>query len=473
MATIVNTKIGQNKGRKRVFIEGRKLAREGFAPGMMYNLNVTDDQLHIEASETGKYKISRRKNRTSGDELPVIDITANALADLFEESEPVRVLIQQGKIVITTHHLTDNQARREQRLLDKLNADKPLDVCSVFHGGGVMDTALHWGLHHNGVKTRIAVAIERDSRYLESSLRNNSELWDQNSVVMESPLEMVNIQRSKRTVECDLFFAGIPCTGASLSGRSKNKLKQAEDHSEAGSMFFYTLELIAQLNPAAIVLENVPQYASTASMAVIRSVLGSLGYAMQERVFNGVEFGALENRERLVVVALSKGIETFDIDSVVKGQLYPKPESINDVLDDVPLDSERWKSFQYLADKEERDKKAGKGFARQLLTGEESCLGTIGKGYAKCRSTEPFIKHPINEKLSRILTKNEHARVKRIPETMVDGVSESVSHEILGQSVCYSVFEILGLSLSWSLQQWVSKKSNDQTSNVVPIKKCA
>jgi DNA (cytosine-5)-methyltransferase 1 len=473
MATIINTKIGLSKGRKRLFIEGRKLSREGVKPGMMFNLAVKDSQLSVEWSESGKYKVSRRKNRTSGDELPVLDITAAELANLFEEHEQVRVLVQQGKIVVTTHHLTDNTKRREQRSFDKLTSNQALSVCSVFHGNGIMDTALHHGFAHNGVKTKVAVAIERDSRYLESSLRNNPELWDKNSVVIESPLEAVNIQRNKQAVECDLFFAGIPCTGASLSGRSKNKLKQAEDHSEAGSMFFYTLELIAQLNPWGVVLENVPQYASTASMAVIRSVLDSLGYTVQERVFNGVEFGALENRDRLVIVALSKGIDTFDIDSVVKGQLYPKPDSVNDILDDVPLDSPRWKSFTYLAEKEKRDKEAGKGFARQLLSGEESCLGTIGKGYAKCRSTEPFIKHPTDENLSRILTKAEHARVKCIPESMVDGLSDSVAHEALGQSVIYSVFEILGLDLSWNLQQWVSKKNNDQTSNVVQLKKCA
>ncbi len=474
MATIVNTKIGLNRGRKRVFLEGRKLSCAGYKPGMMYNLSVTDNQLHIELSEAGKYKISRRKNRTSGDELPVIDITANALAELFEESETVRVLIKQGKIVVSKHHLTENANRREQRLLDKLESGKPLDVCSVFHGGGILDAAMHHGFKRNNVKTKVAIAVERESRYLESSLRNNPELWNSDSIVIESPIELINVQRSKQAHECDFLYASTPCKGASLSGRTKNKLKQAEDHSEAGSMFFYTLEMIVQLNPSAVLIENVPQYSSSASMSVIRSVLDSLGYTVQERIFSGLEFGALESRDRLVVVALSNGIDTFDIDKVIKGQLYPKPDSINDILEDVEPDSPRWKTFSYLADKEKRDKAAGKGFARQILTGYESCLGTICRGYAKYRSTEPFLQHSTNSELSRILTKNEHARVKNIPEAKVSGLSETVAHEVLGQSVIYSVFDILGMQLSSDLLTWQSKRNRqNQNLNVIPIKKCA
>lgn len=473
MTTIVNTKVGLNRGKKRIFLEGQKLSREGYAPGMLFNLTVKDDQLQIVLSETGKYKISRRKNRTTGDELPVIDITAQEMAELFAEDEQVRVLIQQGRIVVSTHHLTDNRLRREERLLDKLTNRKTLRTASVFHGGGVLDLAVHQGLALCGVKSKIAVAIERDGRYLDSSLRNNPELWDKDSIVMESAVEMVNLQRSKRTAECDLLIAGIPCTGASLAGRSKNKIKQAEDHDEAGACFFYTLELISQLNPGCVILENVPMYQSSASMSVIRSVLNSLGYVVQERILNGVEFDALENRDRLCVVALSSGITGFDLDAIC-GSIFPeKPETISEILEDIPLDSPRWKSFDYLAEKEQRDIAAGKGFRRQLLTGEESCLGTIGRGYAKMRGTEPFIIHPTDSSLSRILTAKEHARVKNIPESLIDGVSETLAHEILGQSVVFSAFTKVTEALSISLVNWMRNWTEQANMNIEPIKKCA
>src|SRR5699024_8649520 len=136
-------------------------------------------------------------------------------------------------------------------------------------------------------------------KYLDASLRNNPELWDEHSIVIESPVQDVDLR--KRPPQTDLLIGGIPCTGASKSGRSKNKLTFAESHAAAGAMFFSFLEFAKAVNPAVILIENVPEYQNTASMEVIRSVLASLGYTVQERVLDGFEFGALERRQRLCV----------------------------------------------------------------------------------------------------------------------------------------------------------------------------
>jgi len=88
----------------------------------------------------------------------------------------------------------------------------------------------------------------------------------------------------------------------------------------------------------------------------------------------------------------------------VSGLIRP-PQTIGDVLEDIPMESKRWKSFDYLADKEKRDIAAGKGFKRQLLTGIEPHCGTVGLGYAKCCSTEPYVVNPLNSSLSRIFTR--------------------------------------------------------------------
>lgn len=224
----------------------------------------------------------------------------------------------------------------------------------------------------------------------------------------------------------------------------------AEEHSSAGALFVDYLDAVKALNPAVCVIENVPEYQSTAAMMVIRSVLSSLGYQLKEAVLNGNDFGALERRNRLVVVATSKGLpDLFDF-----AQLRPvreKEGSISEVLEDVPLDSERWKPFDYLAAKEARDKAAGKGFARQLLTGTEGHCGTIGRSYAKCRSTEPFLVHPVDPSLSRLFTPVEHARLKGIPEEIISGLPDTTAHEVLGQSVIYPVFESVGVELGVAL----------------------
>lgn len=113
-------------------------------------------------------------------------------------------------------------------------------------------------------------------------------------------------------------------------------------------------------------------------------------------------------------------------------------------MDDVPRDSTRWKTFQYLIDKEKRDKEAGKGFARTLLDENSKSCGVVGRLYHKCRSSEPFIKANFDDSLTRLFTPNEHARIKTIPSRLINGVSDTIAHEILGQSIIFKAFEQVG-----------------------------
>ena len=329
-------------------------------------------------------------------------------------------------------------------------------MCSLFHGGGVLDKAIHAGLSKAGVDSFVEVVVELEESYLESSLRNNPELWSDKTIVIESPIEWVHV--SGNTLRADVLVAGIPCTGASRAGKSKNKLAFAESHEAAGACFFYFLNFVAALNPGIVIIENVQEYANTASMAVIRSVLDTFGYSLQERILEGNEFGALEKRKRLCVVAITRGLgDAFDLNGVLP--LRKKENFLTDVLEPIAPNSNRWKSFDYLADKELRDKAAGKGFARQLLTGAESSCGVIGKSYAKCRSTEPFIVSPCDPTLSRLLTPIEHAKVKGIPLGVIDGLSDTIAHEVLGQSVIYPAFEALGKALGeWMRCNVVAEK---------------
>ncbi|HCH1893918.1 TPA: DNA cytosine methyltransferase [Vibrio parahaemolyticus] len=457
MATIVNTKLGEHRGKKRVWLEGAKLAREGYEPGQKYDLVLKDSQVVIRVCDTGKFTVSKRTR--NGRTMPIIDVSSQELAELFDGVEMLRVFIRQGTIVISAHHQHERVVERVERLFTKLENGEPLSVCSLFHGGGVLDKALHSGLSLSGIASSVAVAVEMEPKYLDASLRNNTELWNDKSIVIESPIQAINLSRQPPQV--DLLVGGIPCTGASKAGRSKNKLwgneagGHAESHESAGALFFNFLQFVDALNPAIVIIENVPEYSSTASMEVIRSVMASLGYTIQERILDGNEFGVLERRKRLCVVGTSVGIDTFDINNVMP--LRQKESCIRDILEPVPLDSPRWKSFDYLAEKEKRDKAAGKGFTRQLLTGDEPFLGTIGRDYAKCRSTEPFIVHPEQPELSRILTPIEHCYVKGIPTKVIEGESDTTAHQILGQSVVFPAFEAIAYELGRSCWKMLDK----------------
>lgn len=445
MTTIINTKIGESKNVTRIWLEGHKLARAGVRIGGQYTLNCNKDMARVELRETQAaaneqvFTVSKRERR--GVVVPLIEVRTQKLREVFENVDRVRVAIRQGRIVITAHHQDVKVAEREKRLIEKMRRGDELEVASFFHGAGVLDRAMHSGLLRSGVKSFVQVGLELEPEYLDCSLRNNQMLWREESIAICSDIRDVNWGRNAPQV--DLCWAGIPCTGASKSGRSKNKLSCAEEHSDVGALFVDFLEAVKALNPAVIGIENVPEYQDSASMIVIRSVLSTLGYKLYEGVLHGNDFGALEARRRLVVVAVSRGLDAvFDFNMLKP--VRQKENAIKDILEDIPQDSDRWKPYDYLAEKEKRDIAAGKGFKRQLLTGDEAFCGTIGKGYAKARSTEPFIKHKTNPELSRLFTVTEHARVKGIPVEMFAGVSDTVGHELAGQSVVFPMFESVG-----------------------------
>lgn len=459
MKIIINRKLGETKGLPRLWLQGECLASGGFSIGDKIEVEAAANRQIIlkPASEKGgRYTVSKRSRNNRV--IPVLDVTARELAELFDGLEYpengdkiLRVMIQEKRIIVTVDRQHIQQTKREQRLAKKVKEGAVLDVASLFHGGGILDAAFHQGMKDAGVNTRLAVAIELEPEYLDCSMRNNP-VWDANSIAINSPIEQVSPYRSG--MEVDVLLAGIPCTGASRSGRSKNGIKAAEEHDKAGAMFVYFLEFVRALNPAVVLVENVPEYANTLSATVIRSVLDDLGYRITEKVLNGNDFGALENRNRLCMVAVSEGLPDVDLDSL--SPVRQKESTISEILEDVPDSSERWKSFDYLAEKEKRDLAAGKGFKRQLLDGSEPCCGTIGKDYAKCRSTEPFIKNPRNPRLSRIFTPREHARVKTIPDYLLDGCSDTTAHQIMGQSVIFVVFQAVGRLIGSLLRQTAS-----------------
>lgn len=101
-----------------------------------------------------------------------------------------------------------------------------------------------------------------------------------------------------------LFAAGIPCTGASKAGRSKNALVHAEEHPDVGYLFLPTLHYVRLHRPELVVFENTNTYKSTLSAKLIRDALTASGYTFEERVVNPLkEFSTPSQRKRWILVA--------------------------------------------------------------------------------------------------------------------------------------------------------------------------
>lgn len=435
--------IGNNRGNKRIWLQGRVLEDHGFVAGTRYNRSATDGRVTLILAADGRYVVSGRKR--SGSITPIIDMESRDISENFEGCDAVKLVYKGGSIVISQSDLDARIKSREQRFVRTVNAGKPLNCASLYMGGGILDAGLHEGFKLSDLPAQVKVAVEIESKYLDSSVRNN-DFWAPDALRLNSPMELM-LFGSSAPEGIHVLSGGVPCTGASRGGRSKNKIQFAEDHEKAGAQIFYTLQWVANLHPSLCIFENVIEYASTASWSIAKGVLDNLGYVICYREFSGAEFGALEDRKRMVAVAVSKGLHAaleFNIDAVMPRKT--KPAVLADVLEVVSEDSDVWGQCSYLVAKQSRDLVDGKGFRLQWLDAEiAETVGCIGRGYFKRRSTEPMVKHPTRNGFVRLLTPAEHAACKTIPIKLIDGIdSLSIVHEIIGQSVVYEWFACLG-----------------------------
>lgn len=438
-------KIGMNKGAPRVYKEGRRIALAGFTPGTTYHATIHQDQgmLVLKVDPAGDYKVSKKAVRTgSADVVPVIDINSKELLGMFEGMDQVRVIVREGQITLLPLATEVRRKERLSRITDKIRSGTPLDVGSVSHGIGVLSHALHKGLEERGVSSRQAFACDIEPVYLDQAEAAN-DYWSDNTIKVTAPLQEFAVDewamKTIGTVEC--LEGGIPCTAASRAGRAKKHLEKPEDDPNVGHLVFGFLTLVARLNPAIVVLENVEAYQSTASMGIFRSQMRDLGYDVHERILAAKDFGALENRRRMVAVGVTKGLQ-FSLDDLALPVSVAR--TVSEILDPVPADDPCWSAMQYLVDKEVRDKEAGKGFAMQPVDGSSTSVPTITRGYMKRRSTDPFLRNPGNPKLLRLFTPAEHARIKGVPAHLINGMSATRSHEALGQGICYAPFQAVG-----------------------------
>lgn len=444
-----DVKVGTSHGAPRVWLEGRRLQKAGFAPGTRYTLAVGEARVTLRIAEDGERVVSIK--RKADLELPVIELNSAKALGVFDGLDRLRVVIRDSEIHLLPLATQVKAKERLDRIKAKTETGEPLTVGSLCHGGGVLSLALHKGMAEAGVATTLAFANDIEPDVLEQAQTHNP-AWNADTTAIAAPMQEVVADNwlLKQLGHVDLLEAGIPCVAASLAGRAKKGLNMAEADPDAGHLVVAFLGIVEALQPAIVVVENVPPYQNTASAHLIRHTLRDWGYNVQETILAGADFNALEDRKRMALVAVTAGL-SFDMASIAKPA--PVTRTLGEVLENVPLDAECWSEMGYLRDKEERDKAAGKGFRMQIVGPDSTSVGTIGRDYQKNRSTEPKVQHPAKgDALLRLLTPTEHARIKGVPERLIEGMPATRAHALLGNGIVFAPFVELGRAIARMLR---------------------
>ncbi|SEU40294.1 DNA (cytosine-5)-methyltransferase 1 [Burkholderia cepacia] len=445
--------IGANRGKPRIWLQGLELEKAGFQPGASYEIDVKGNSVVLTVKADGTRIVSPKKVRERT--LPVIDLNSKALLAIFDGMAAVRVIPKDGEIYIVPLASEIKKQERFQRLREKLEQGEPLAIGSLSHGGGILTHAIHEGLRRAGIDAKLAFANDIRPELIEHASQNN-DAWSHDTVPLAAPMqELAFDDRALAQVpKVEILEAGIPCSGASRAGVAKRGLKHPEEHPEVGHLVVSALILLNKAAPAVVLIENVVTYATSASASILRTQLRDLGYTTHERVLRGKEWGAIDNRERWCMVAVTHGI-SFDFDQLMPPDTLPR--ELSEILDPIGPDDSRWSTMQGLKDKQVRDKAEGKNFKMQIFDASDTSIGTLTKGYSRVRSTDPKLRHPTNPELLRQFTPAEHARMKTIPAHLLEGASDTVQHEMAGQSVIWEQFVDVGQHAGNALNRVVGK----------------
>lgn len=434
-------KIGSNKGAPRIFFDGLQAIRAGFLPGQKISVEIEGKAVVITKKEDGSRTVSSRKAKDKN--LPVVDINSTQLLAIFEGMDAVRVVVAKGRVFLLPLASEARKIERLDRLKTKMQSGTPLAAGSLAHGGGVLAHAIHTGLKEAGIQCELTFANElRDDLLTHASVHNDT--WSEGTRALSMPMQELaqDDWLLSNLPKLEILEMGLPCSGASLAGHTKGELSMMEDHEEVGHLVYSALAILSKTNPAVVLFENVPRYAKTASSQILRHQLRDMGYTTHEAVLSGADFGCLEKRERWTMVAVTRGM-SFSFEDL-RPQLHVV-RHLGEMLDEsITPEDPRWRAVQYLKSKQERNAAEGHGFQMQFVDPQSTGIGVLRRGYFKGGSSDPRLRHPTDPNLSRLLTSQEHARIKGVPVTLIEGLSETIAHELLGQGIVYEPFRAVG-----------------------------
>lgn len=166
-----------------------------------------------------------------------------------------------------------------------------LTLGSLFAGIGGFDL----GFERAGWRTAWQVEINARNRAVLNDRFPDAELFEDVRYCGKRNLPWV-----------DCITAGFPCQDISISGSSSGKENRKGLGGGRSGLFHEAVRIIGEIQPAWVVLENVPALLHSndcADFEVVINCLAERGYLGFWRVLNARYFGVPQNRRRIFLVA--------------------------------------------------------------------------------------------------------------------------------------------------------------------------
>lgn len=238
----------------------------------------------------------------------------------------------------------------------------------------------------------------------------------------------------------DILLAGFPCQPFSIAGKG---LGFADTR---GTLFFNIEAILEAKKPQAFLLENVKRlttHDNGQTFAVILEKLKKLGYTVYHKVFNSLDFGLPQKRERIYIVGFREPIHFK----------FPKPlgyyKSLNEILQP---DNEVPKNY-YLST-ELRDKRFNsvKGVPPFPSIWHKNIGGNISALPYSCALRAGGSYNYLVVNGERRLTDREMLRLQGFPDSFKINIPYSQSRKVAGDFVSVPVIQAIAGEMMNSLQ---------------------
>lgn len=213
------------------------------------------------------------------------------------------VRLVRGPFVRLSPHVEDCREDDFLAYAARLRAQGHRLAADLFSGAG----GLSLGLEAAGY--RVVLGVDRDPEAAETHRHHFGGLtvnWD-----LEDPERITRVAQLIRDAQVELLAGGPPCQPFSRAGRSKIRHRVrdgfADPSEERRHLWRSFLEVVKIAQPAAVLMENVPDMALDKDMFILRTMvheLENLEYRVEEQVVDTSQYGVPQFRQRLILVAL-------------------------------------------------------------------------------------------------------------------------------------------------------------------------
>lgn len=168
-------------------------------------------------------------------------------------------------------------------------SDNTIKFIDLFCGIGGFRIAAEGAIRSNGLASQCVFSSDIDEQCKIAYMANFG----------ERPHGDITKIEAKHIPDHDLLLAGFPCQPFSIIGQ----MRGFED--TRGTLFFEIARILDEKKPFAFVLENVKLLAGHQKGETLKTIIATLrglGYITEHKIFNALNFGLPQKRERIFIV---------------------------------------------------------------------------------------------------------------------------------------------------------------------------